>query len=79
MSRRTNDDYPPEEVESAFKALAATDAADGTISINDLHRALTSYGEGRLSEIEAKDLCSNLDHIDGHFNYRDYINMTMNR
>ncbi|KAF4737860.1 Calcium binding protein [Perkinsus olseni] len=79
MCRKTSGDHSPEEVKAAFKLFAGPDGPDGTITLKDLQHALMSHGEDRLSEEEARELCSHLDHTDGRFNYRDYVNMTMDQ
>ncbi|KAF4671481.1 Calcium binding protein [Perkinsus chesapeaki] len=79
MSRKTSADHSPDEVKSAFKLFAAPEAPDGTISLKDLEDALTNYGRDRLTKEEAQELCSHLDNTDGRFNYRDYVNMTMDQ
>ena len=55
--------------------FAGEDAVDGTIAVKDLERALTTYG--KLSLEEARALCSQLETVDGKFNYRDYVTVMM--
>ncbi len=55
--------------------FAGEDAVDGTIAVKDLEKALTTYG--KLSLEEARALCSQLETVDGKFNYRDYVTVMM--
>ena len=52
-------------------------AVDGTIAVKDLEKALTIYGKTKLSLEEARALCSQLETVDGKFNYRDYVTVMM--
>merc|ERR1712118_326043 len=78
MSRKVNADYTVDEVRKAFKVFAGN-APDGFVRVKDLERAPQVYGKEKLTEEEAKNLVSQIECVDGNFNYADYVNMMMSQ
>ena len=77
MSRKVNTVYTPDQVKNAFKVFEAS-TPSGYVRVDDLQKALMTYGTEKLSESQAADLISQLepDH-NGLINYVDYVNMMM--
>ena len=79
MSRKVNADYSVDEVRKAFKVFSNS-APDGYIRVADLEKALQTYGKEKLSDEEAKNLCSQIEtNSEGLFNYADYVNLMLNQ
>mmetsp|Transcript_15074 Transcript_15074/g.32459 ORF Transcript_15074/g.32459 Transcript_15074/m.32459 type:complete len:166 (-) Transcript_15074:137-634(-) len=76
MCRKVNTDYTSDDVRKAFKVFAGT-APEGTIRVKDLEKALQVYGREKLSAEEAKNLVAQIECVDGHFRYDEYITMMM--
>mmetsp|Transcript_87200 Transcript_87200/g.241823 ORF Transcript_87200/g.241823 Transcript_87200/m.241823 type:complete len:171 (+) Transcript_87200:68-580(+) len=76
MCRKVNTDYTADEVRKAFRVFAGN-APDGSIRVKDLERALQVYGREKLTAEEAKNLVAQIESVDGHFRYDEYINMMM--
>jgi calmodulin len=55
MSRKIQADYTAEDVKNSFKVFEGT-APRGMIVAEDLVAALSSYGDEKLSQEEARDL-----------------------
>lgn len=78
MSRRVSADYSAQEVKHAFKVFASEDTPPGHIKVEDLEKALTKYGETKMSETDVKELMSRIQlGGDSLFNYADYVNIMM--
>merc|ERR1719356_1245882 len=76
MCRKVNADYTSEEVKKAFRVFSGN-APEGTIRVKDLEKALQVYGREKLTAEEAKNLVAQIESVDGHFRYDEYINMMM--
>eukprot|EP01138_Halocafeteria_seosinensis_P013509 gb/GECG01013797.1/.p1 GENE.gb/GECG01013797.1/~~gb/GECG01013797.1/.p1 ORF type:complete len:134 (+),score=28.54 gb/GECG01013797.1/:1-402(+) len=77
MSRKIQADYTAEDVKNAFKVFEGA-APPGMIVAEDLVAALTSYGDEKLSQEEARDLVNQLEpDTNGMINYADYVDMMM--
>lgn len=76
MCKKVNTDYTAEEVRKAFKVFAGG-APDGSIRVKDLEKALQVYGRDKLSAEEAKNLVAQIECVDGHFRYDEYVTMMM--
>ncbi|CAM9355368.1 unnamed protein product, partial [Choristocarpus tenellus] len=75
MSRKVNASYSADQVKGAFKVFEAG-SPPGSINVDSLITALTTYGNEKLTQEQAHDLVSQLepDH-NGMVNYVEYINM----
>jgi len=77
MSRKVNASYTSDQVKNAFKVFENS-AAPGHIRVDDLTRALTTFGTNKLSLDQAQELVSQLEPDQaGMINYADYVNMMM--
>merc|ERR1712137_1404018 len=76
MCRKVNTDYSADEVRKAFKVFSGN-APEGSIRVKDLENALQVYGREKLTAEEAKNLVAQIECVDGHFRYDEYINMMM--
>ena len=76
MARKFKDINVEEELVEAFKVLDYE--SDGTISLDDLRRALSKYSDKMTtSEINEIMTEAKLD-VNGHFNYEDFVKAMMN-
>mmetsp|Transcript_49914 Transcript_49914/g.78987 ORF Transcript_49914/g.78987 Transcript_49914/m.78987 type:complete len:174 (-) Transcript_49914:161-682(-) len=78
MCRKVNTDYTADEVRKAFKIFAGN-APDGSIRVKDLEKALQVYGREKLTAEEAKNLVAQIECVDGHFKYDEYVTMMMSQ
>merc|ERR1719316_1355320 len=78
MCRKVNTDYTADEVRKAFKVFAGS-APDGSIRVKDLEKALQVYGREKLTAEEAKNLVAQIECVDGHFKYDEYVTMMMSQ
>lgn len=77
MSRKVNATYTSAQVKNAFKVFE-NGQTPGSIKVEDLLNALTSYGSTKLSSDQAHELISQLEpDAAGNINYVDYVNMMM--
>ena len=79
MSRKVQGDYTAEDVRHSFKMFKVEYAPKGLISVKDLEYALTHYGKVKMSVDDSKELISQLDVVDGKFNYAEFVSMMMNQ
>ncbi|CAM9248217.1 unnamed protein product, partial [Discosporangium mesarthrocarpum] len=75
MSRKVNASYSADQVKGAFKVFEGN-APPGHIKIESIIKALTTYGNEKLTMEQAQDLVSQLepDH-NSMVNYVEYVNM----
>ena len=77
MSRKVNATYTSDQVKESFKVFEGG-APTGFVRAEALIRALSTYGEDKLSEDQAKDLVGQLEvDSNGMINYLDYVSMMM--
>merc|ERR1719492_222968 len=76
MCRKVNTDYTSDEVRKAFRVFSGN-APEGCIRVKDLEKALQTYGREKLTPEEAKNLVAQIECVDGHSRYDEYINMMM--
>ncbi len=77
MSRKVEASYTSDQVKNAFKVFEMP-GHPGMVKAENLVKALCTYGTEKLTELQAKDLVSQLDSdAAGYVNYLDYIGMMM--
>lgn len=77
MSRKVNATYTADQVKESFKVFEGG-APSGYVRAEALIKALSTYGEDKLSEEQAKDLVGQLEvDSNGLVNYLDYVSMMM--
>ena len=77
MSRKVNATYTADQVKASFKVFEGT-APSGYVKAETLIQALSTYGQDKLSEEQAKDLVGQLEvDSNGMVNYVDYVSMMM--
>mmetsp|Transcript_67075 Transcript_67075/g.135207 ORF Transcript_67075/g.135207 Transcript_67075/m.135207 type:complete len:161 (+) Transcript_67075:154-636(+) len=78
MSRKVNASFTSDQVKTAFEIFEASDSKSGTISVDALITALTSYGTTKLSIEHASALVNQLEpDAAGNIDYIDYVNLMM--
>jgi calmodulin len=77
MSRKVNSTYTSDQVKASFKLFEVT-GHPGMIKVENLVKALVTYGSEKLTEAQAKELVSQLEtDANGWVNYVDYVNIMM--
>jgi calmodulin len=77
MARKVQSNYSAEEIKNAFKLFEGS-SPSGYIKIEALERALTVYGNDRLTQQQVAELLAQIDcDSNGLFNYVEYVNMMM--
>ncbi|CAM9156043.1 unnamed protein product [Chrysoparadoxa australica] len=77
MSRKVNATYTADQVKGAFKVFEGA-APAGHIYVDNLIKALTTYGNKTLTATQAQELVSQLEpDVNGMVNYNEYISIMM--
>eukprot|EP00741_Cyanophora_paradoxa_P005884 tig00000113_g5702.t1 len=75
MSRKAQPAYTPEQVKAAFKVFEKG-TPPGFVRTGDVEKALTTYGQDKLSKEEAQELLAQVDPDNtGLINYLEYVNI----